>query len=92
MATLLTSVVGNDEKDFAHISEKQKKKGIAVLPPSINRSGYPCLPEKEGIRYSLGASKGIGGTVLKDIFAARRQKKFADLFDFCLRVSGKIVR
>ncbi|MFJ7990988.1 DNA polymerase III subunit alpha [Peribacillus frigoritolerans] len=90
MAALLTSVVGNDEKISQYIREA-KKKGIAVLPPSINRSGYPFLPEKEGIRYSLGAIKGIGGTVLKDIFAARRQKKFADLFDFCLRVSGKIV-
>ncbi|MFJ7363239.1 DNA polymerase III subunit alpha [Peribacillus frigoritolerans] len=90
MAALLTSVVGNDEKISQYIREA-KKKGIAVLPPSINRSGYPFLPEKDGIRYSLGAIKGIGGTVLKDIFAARQQKKFADLFDFCLRVSGKIV-
>lgn len=78
-------------KRFRNISVKQKKKGISVLTPSINRSGYPFLPEKDGIRYSLGAIKGIGGTVLKEIFAARRQKKFADLFDFCLRVSGKIV-
>ncbi|WP_396020287.1 DNA polymerase III subunit alpha [Bacillus sp. ISL-34] len=90
MAALLTSVVGNDEKISQYIREA-KKKGISVLTPSINRSGYPFLPEKDGIRYSLGAIKGIGGTVLKEIFAARRQKKFADLFDFCLRVSGKIV-
>ena len=90
MAALMTSVVGNDEKIAQYIREA-KKKGMTVLPPSINRSGYPFLPEKEGIRYSLGAIKGIGGTVLKEIFAARRQKTFADLFDFCLRVSGKIV-
>ncbi|KWW20133.1 DNA polymerase III [Peribacillus simplex] len=90
MAALMTSVIGNDEKVAQYIREA-KKKGIAVLAPSINRSGYPFIPEKEGIRFSLGAIKGIGGTVLKEIFAARRQKKFEDLFDFCLRVSGKIV-
>ncbi|MGE7120126.1 DNA polymerase III subunit alpha [Peribacillus sp. NPDC046944] len=90
MAALMTSAVGNDDKIAQYVREA-KKKGISVLPPSINESGYPFLPEKEGIRFSLGAIKGIGGTVLKEIFAARRQKKFGDLFDFCLRVSGKIV-
>ncbi|MFD6438679.1 DNA polymerase III subunit alpha [Peribacillus sp. NPDC060186] len=90
MAALMTSVVGNDEK-ISQYAREAKKKGLKVLPPSINQSGFPFLPEKEGIRFSLGAIKGIGGTVLKEIFAARRQKKFADLFDFCLRVSGKIV-
>ena len=90
MAALMTSVVGNDEK-ISQYAREAKKKGISVLPPSINESGYPFLPVKEGIRFSLGAIKGIGGTVLKEIFAARRQKKFVDLFDFCLRVSGKIV-
>ncbi|MGE7766492.1 DNA polymerase III subunit alpha [Peribacillus sp. NPDC096540] len=90
MAALMTSVVGNDEK-ISQYAREAKKNGIKVLPPSINQSGFPFLPEKEGVRFSLGAIKGIGGTVLKEIFAARRQKKFADLFDFCLRVSGKIV-
>ena len=90
MAALMTSVIGNDEK-ISQYSREAKKKGITVLSPSINHSGYPFLAEKEGIRFSLGAIKGIGGTVLKEIFAARRQKKFEDLFDFCLRVSGKIV-
>ncbi|MEJ9228088.1 DNA polymerase III subunit alpha [Peribacillus butanolivorans] len=90
MAALMTSVVGNDDK-ISQYAREAKKKGIKVLPPSINQSGFPFSPEKEGIRFSLGAIKGIGGTVLKEIFAARRQKKFADLFDFCLRVSGKIV-
>ena len=33
----------------------------------------------------------MGGSVLREILTARRSRKFNDLFDFCLRVSGKIV-
>ncbi|WP_110927207.1 DNA polymerase III subunit alpha [Bacillus massiliglaciei] len=90
MAALLTSVIGNDVKVAQYVREA-KRSGIHVLPPSINMSGFPFEAEKEGIRYSLASIKGIGGTVLKEIFRARREKKFSDLFDFCLRVSGKIV-
>ena len=61
------------------------------MPPSINFSAYSFTVYQDGIRYSLGAIKGVGGTVLKEIFAARRIRKFNDLFDFCIRVSGKIV-
>ncbi|RFU65986.1 DNA polymerase III subunit alpha [Peribacillus glennii] len=88
MASLLTSVIGNEDKIAQYVGEA-KNKGIPVLPPSINKSGYPFQAEKEGIRFSLAALKGIGGAALKEIFQARRQKKFKDLFDFCLRVASK---
>ena len=70
---------------------RAKKRGILVYPPSINFSTYSFIVYQDGIRYSLGAIKGVGGTVLKEIFAARRIRKFKDLFDFCIHVSGKIV-
>ncbi|PLT32299.1 DNA polymerase III subunit alpha [Bacillus sp. V5-8f] len=90
MASLLTSVIGNEDKISQYVSET-KNKGISVLSPSINKSGFAFQAEQDGIRFSLGAIKGIGGTALKEIFEARRQKKFTDLFDFCLRVSSKAV-
>ncbi|RFU67727.1 DNA polymerase III subunit alpha [Bacillus sp. V59.32b] len=90
MAALMTSVIGNEDKISQYVREA-KTKGIPVLAPSINKSVYSFHVESEGIRFSLGAIKGVGGTVLREIFQARRQKKFEDLFDFCLRVSGKIV-
>lgn len=90
MAALLTSAIGNHDKIAQYVRET-KKQGIAIYPPSINYSAYSFLVYQDGIRYSLGAIKGIGGTVLKEIFAARRNRKFNDLFDFCIRVSGKIV-
>jgi DNA polymerase III subunit alpha len=90
MAGLLTSAIGNDSKIAQYIMET-KQKGITVLPPSINHSGYSFQVEQEGIRYSLAAIKSVGAVALKDIFQARKKKKFADLFDFCIRVSHKAI-
>ncbi|PLS16985.1 DNA polymerase III subunit alpha [Bacillus sp. M6-12] len=90
MSALMTSVIGNDDKISQYVREA-KHKGMNILPPSINHSGYPFSVEKEGLRYSLGAIKGIGGAAIREIFQARRNKRFSDLFDFCLRVSGKAI-
>lgn len=90
MAALLTSAIGNDEKIAQYIHES-KQMGLQILPPSINESVYSFKVEAEAIRYSLGAIKGLGAIALKGIFQARKKKKFADLFDFCLRVPTKAV-
>ncbi|WP_203361494.1 DNA polymerase III subunit alpha [Bacillus sp. REN10] len=90
MAALLTSAIGNEEKVKQYISEA-KTMGIQLLPPSINESHFPFKAEKEGIRYSLAAIRGIGTSVLKAILSAREKGPFVDLFDFCLRVPLKIV-
>lgn len=90
MAALLTSVSGNDVKVAQYIRELKQMK-LSILPPSINYSGYSFLVEKESIRFSLSAIKGVGVAALKEIFQARKNKRFTDLFDFCIRVSSKAV-
>nr|WP_263325442.1 DNA polymerase III subunit alpha [Neobacillus sp. Marseille-Q6967] len=90
MAGLLTSAVGNETKIAQYIMEA-KQKDILVLPPSINNSGFAFQVEKEGIRYSLAAIKSVGAIALREIFQARKVKRFEDLFDFCTRVSSKAV-
>jgi DNA polymerase-3 subunit alpha len=90
MAALLTSVIGNEDKIALYAAEA-KQKGIEILPPSINKSHYPFKPEEEGIRFSLGAIRGVGAAALKEIIGARQNRPFEDLFDFCLRVSLRIV-
>lgn len=90
MAALLTSVIGNESKISQYIREC-KEMGLPILPPSINQSGYTFLVEKNHIRYSISAIKGLGVAALKGIFNARKLKKFTDLFDFCIRVSTKVV-
>ena len=74
-----------------NILGKRRKKEMIILSPSINKSFYAFTSEKDGIRYSLAAIKGVGGAILKEIFAARKEKPFQDIFDFCLRVSMSIV-
>jgi DNA polymerase III subunit alpha len=90
MAGLLTSAIGNETRLAQYIMET-KQKEIEVLPPSINYSNYPFQVEQKGVRYSLAAIKGVGGTALREIFQARKKKRFDDLFDFCIRVSSKAV-
>lgn len=90
MAGLLTSAIGNETKIAQYILETRQKE-ITVLPPSINYSAFSFHVEQGGIRYSLAAIKGIGAAALKEIFQARKQKKFDDLFDFCIRVSSKAI-
>jgi DNA polymerase III subunit alpha len=90
MAGLLTSAIGNETKISQYIIETRQK-DIVVLPPSINHSGYSFQVERQGIRYSLAAIKGVGAQALKEIFQARKKKKFDDLFEFCIRVSLKAI-
>ena len=90
MAGLLTSAIGNETKIAQYILET-KQKNFDILPPSINYSGYSFQAEKTGIRYSLAAIKSVGAAALREIFSARKNKRFEDLFDFCTRVSSKAV-
>ncbi|WP_286229350.1 DNA polymerase III subunit alpha [Neobacillus mesonae] len=90
MAGLLTSAIGNDTKISQYIMEA-KQMGIIILPPSINQSSSSFQVENGAIRYSLAAIRGIGIAALKEIFQARRKKRFTDLFDFCIRVSSKAI-
>lgn len=89
-AALLTSVIGNEDKIFQY-SREAKQKGIRLLPPSINSSSFPFTVEKGNIRFSLAAIKGVGAAALREILQVRKQKKFTDLFDFCMRTSIKNV-
>ncbi|MDQ0197012.1 DNA polymerase III subunit alpha [Neobacillus ginsengisoli] len=90
MAGLLTSAIGNEMKISQYVMETRQRE-ISVLPPSINNSGYSFLAEQRGIRYSLAAIKSVGAAALKEIFQARKKKRFDDLFDFCIRVSSKAI-
>ncbi|MGG0719766.1 DNA polymerase III subunit alpha [Robertmurraya massiliosenegalensis] len=90
MAALLSSV-SNSETKIAQYIREIKQMEIKLLPPSINQSGYSFLVDQIGIRYSLTAIKGVGVAALKEIFQARKKRKFADLFDFCIRVSSRVV-
>lgn len=90
MCGLLTSVIGNEDKIAQYLYEA-KGSGIRILPPSVNKSSYPFTVEGGAVRYSLRAIKSVGVSAVKDIYKARKEKPFEDLFDFCFRVPSKSV-
>ncbi|WP_404329523.1 DNA polymerase III subunit alpha [Mesobacillus maritimus] len=89
-AALMTSSIGNETK-ISQYARELTYRGITLLPPSINKSQFSFQAEGKCIRYSLAAVKGVGAVALKEIFQARKQKSFADLFDFCMRVPQKAI-
>ncbi len=93
MAALLTSDMGNSDKVMRYISECREK-GIEVLPPDVNRSGWEFTVEGEDppkIRYGLGAIKNVGRGAVEAILEARQEGPFRDLFDFLERVDSRRV-
>ncbi|SPU54070.1 DNA polymerase III subunit alpha [Bordetella trematum] len=76
--------------------------GVDVLPPDVNESGYRFAPVEDSwtakgkpprtMRYGLGAVKGTGQGAVEEILRAREEGgRFANLFDFCRRVSKHAV-
>ncbi|CQR48120.1 DNA polymerase III subunit alpha [Paraliobacillus sp. PM-2] len=89
-AEILSSVTGQQDKIRIYINEA-KTMGINLLPPSINKSIGKFNVKDNHIRVGLWAIKGIGHQVVKEIVQVRKSKPFSSLFDFCMRVSLKII-
>lgn len=90
LTELLNTVSGEKEKLTQYIKEA-KQQQIKLLPPSINKSYYYFQPENEEIRMGLSSIRGLSYPVVNEIIQERRNGSFKNLFDFCLRVSMKIV-
>lgn len=88
MAELMSSV--SNDKIPSYIKET-KEWSMDVLPPSINKSFSKFTVESGNIRIGLSMIKGVGRNALTEIINARKTKPFQNLFDFCRRVSLKVV-
>jgi DNA polymerase-3 subunit alpha len=88
MSAVLTADMDHTDKVVAMVSECLRM-GIAVLPPDINTSALEFLPEGGGVRFGLGAVKGLGRAAVANILAARAEGNFTSLFDFLCRVDGQ---
>ncbi|WP_010099145.1 DNA polymerase III subunit alpha [Ornithinibacillus scapharcae] len=89
-AELLTSIGGQHDKIQLYIKE-MKTLGIEIGIPSINRSYGRFTAEKDCIRIGLQSIKGVGNQAVQEIIRARKQSPFKNLYDFCLRVTPKLV-
>lgn len=92
MASLLTSIMGNNDKVALYIKECRNM-NIEILPPDINQSlvNFTVVEEK-AIRFGLAAVKNVGEKAIKSIIRERKENSnFTSLLDFCQRVDLRVV-
>lgn len=90
MAAILNSVYGNPAKIAAYI-QYCRSRGIAILPPDVNRSQWKFTVAKApdgqlGILFGLGAVKTVGQGAVDAIIRERKNGAYRDVFDFCRRI------
>ena len=90
MAAILNSVYGNPAKIAAYI-QYCRSRGIAILPPDVNRSQWKFTVAKApdgqlGILFGLGAVKTVGQGAVDAIIRERKHGAYRDIFDFCRRI------
>ena len=90
MAALLTSERANTDKMVGYIGECREM-GIRVLPPDLNQSDIYFTVVGEDVRFGLAAIKNVGEGAVEAILAARGERPFRSLFDFCGRVDLRAV-
>lgn len=90
LAASMTLDMANTEKvnDFR---QDAKRLGIKVVPPSVQTSFRQFETGDNCIYFSLAAIKGVGEAAVEHIVAARGEKPFASLEDFCLRTDPKLI-
>ncbi len=83
---LLTSVLSQTGKLTEYITECNHR-GIAILPPDINRSRTFFHVENGAIRFGLAALKNVGVSFIEAVVAERDAKgSFTDFADFVERM------
>ena len=88
MAALLSSLMGNTDKNIFYM-EECKKLGIEILPPDVNESFVDFSVCSNKIRFGLAAVKNVGENAIKGIIKSRQEKgKFTSLIDFCCKVDS----
>jgi len=90
MAAIINSVYGNSGKIAGYI-QYCRSKGIPVLGPDINHSGWKFSVQKQpdgslAILFGLGAVKTVGHNAVDAIVRERQNGPFRDLFDFGNRI------
>jgi DNA polymerase-3 subunit alpha len=90
LAATMTLDMGNTDK-LAEFRAEAERLGIAVDPPSINRSAVAFEVDGNTIIYALAALRGVGRQAVEAIMATRESGPFGDLADFAGRVNPRAV-
>jgi len=85
MASLMTSVMENQDKVLEYIDECQRL-SIDILPPCVNESEEYMSVGEKGIRFGLLLIKNLGRTMVRKIIDERTLNgKYSSMYDFCTR-------
>lgn len=89
MAASMTLDLGNTDK-LAVFKQDMDRMGIALMQPDVNRSGAFFQVEGEGVRYALGALKGVGEAAMLSLVSSRSvDGDYKDMEDFASRIDAK---
>ncbi|HVM22528.1 MAG TPA: DNA polymerase III subunit alpha, partial [Sphingomicrobium sp.] len=72
--------------------EDMRRSGMECLPPDINASHAYFTVEGSGVRYALGALKGVGEKAMEALVEEReRGGRFRSLEDFATRIDPRLL-
>lgn len=88
MASVLTHNLSNIDK-ITFFMEESKRMGLTVMGPDINESKYDfSVNAAGGIRFGLGAIKGVGEAAVISIVDERKERgPFKSVFDLVRRIN-----
>ena len=89
MAAVISSVMNTKDKVPFYVNQCHEM-GIKVLPPDVNESDVGFTVVEDKIRFGLNAVKGVGRGAIEAIIAARGDKPFTSLHEFCARVDSSV--
>ena len=82
--------MGPGERKFRDVLSEMRRRGMRLLLPDVNRSGFRFEAEEGGIRAPLSFVKEIPGNLVRGILEEREENgPYKDLFDFAARARKK---
>ncbi len=79
----------NKDKMTLFVQELAER-GIPVLPPDVNESGWQFTFNGDHVRFGFGGIKGVGETAAEHLMAVRAEDgPFASLYDLCERIDTR---
>ncbi len=90
MAALISSVMSTKDRVPFYVTECADM-GLEVLPPDVNTSQSDFTVVDGRIRFGLSAVKRVGDGAVRAIIAAREERPFESVWDFCERVDASVV-
>jgi DNA polymerase-3 subunit alpha len=89
MAASMTLDLGNTDK-LAIFKQDMDKMGIPLMQPDVNKSSALFLVEDDGVRYALGALKGVGEAAMTSLVGERAANgDYNSVEDYAARLDAK---